>query len=658
MKTFNRLPFSYDPNQSFFEQLNEWIGDVFYDILPEAGLELRDEQIFMAFQMEKAFIEKEIMFAEAGVGTGKTIVYLLYALCYARFMRKPAIIACADESLIEQLVKKDGDIAKLSRLLNLSIDARLAKSKDQYLCLQKLDLERSRGQYDEQYDEIYQGLPEFVNANQTMQTFHHYGDRKEYPNLNDEAWNKIGWDNFQDCFICDKRHRCGQTLSREYYRQSTDLIICSHDFYMEHVWTYESRKREGQLPLLPEASTVIFDEGHLLEVAAQKALTYKWRHDVLEDLLTRLLENDVREEFAVLVEDLISQSMHVARVIDQHAKMVEGSDRKEIEMSKPLLSEVERLVALIAKLEDEMVFESEMYTIDAYQLKIVEEHLDMIHHALNIFVKQQNVISWVQEDEHGITLVIMPRLVEEVLRERVFSKKLPFIFSSATLSTNASFQYIADSLGIKDYLSFSVESPFDYKEQMELFAPVLSKEQTFTDKLNHVKSLLNETNGKALLLFTSHQEIVTFKKVVEHDDELQKWNMLFEGDQEISQLISSFQTDIDSVLCATSLWEGLDIPGESLTNVIIWSLPYPPKDPVFNAKRKAAANPFWEVDVPYMLLRLRQGIGRLIRTHEDKGIVTILDERLYDDADLLSAIEAVLPKEVQMQKKKRDRLTQ
>ena len=379
MNTSNRLPFTFDPSQSFFEQMNEWIGDVFYDILPDAGLELRDEQIFMAFQLEKAFIDKKIMFAEAGVGTGKTIVYLLYAICYARYSRKPAIIACADESLIEQLVKKDGDIDKLSRILGIDIDARLAKSKSQYLCLQKLDQERSNDQYDELYDDIYFDLPPFVNGNQTLQSFYHYGNRKEYPHLNDEEWGKIGWDAFQDCFVCDQRHRCGQTLSRDHYRKSTDLLICSHDFYMEHVWTYESRKREGQLPLLPEASTVIFDEGHLLEVAAQKALTYQLRHDVVEELLTRLLENDVREEFAILVEELISQSLHFSFVLREHAKKVEGSDRRELELSLVLTQEAKRLVNLIATLEDEIVFESEMYTIDQYQLKIVEEHLDMIH---------------------------------------------------------------------------------------------------------------------------------------------------------------------------------------------------------------------------------------------------------------------------------------
>ncbi|WP_227938096.1 ATP-dependent DNA helicase [Alkalihalobacillus deserti] len=649
MNTHNRLPFTFDPSQSFFDQLNDWIGDVFYDILPEAGLELRDEQIYMAFQLEKAFIDKKIMLAEAGVGTGKTIVYLLYAICYARYMRKPAIIACADESLIEQLVKKGGDIDKLSSILGINIDARLAKSKSQYLCLQKLDKERSSDQYEEQYDDIYFDLPPFVNGNQTLQSFYHYGDRKEYSHLNDEQWEKIGWDAFQDCFVCDQRHRCGQTLSRDHYRKSSDLLICSHDFYMEHVWTYDSRKREGQLPLLPEASTVIFDEGHLLEVAAQKALTYQLRHDIIEELLTRLLENDVREEFAVLVDELISQSLHFSFVLREHAKKVEGSSRRELELSLILTQEAKKLVHLIAKLEDEIVVESEMYTIDQYQLKIVEEHLDMIHHALKLFVGQNNLITWVEEDDVGIKLVIMPRLVEEVLKEQVFNKKVPFIFTSATLSTNGSFNYLAGSIGIEDYLSFSVSSPFDYKKQMQIYAPVVNQ---YADKLHETKKVIEETNGKALLLFTSDEELQTFKEETKKDASYYKWNFLFEGDQEVSQLISTFQEDTDSVLCAVSLWEGLDIPGESLSNVVIWSLPFPPNDPVFAAKRKSANDAFWDVDVPYMMLRLRQGIGRLIRTHQDHGLVSILDKRLYQDEKLLNMIKDVLPEGVDMQKER------
>ena len=99
-----------------------------------------------------------------------------------------------------------------------------------------------------------------------MQSFERYGDRKDYPELTDEQWEKIGWDSFEDCFTCENRHRCGQTFIVIGIVMHRDLIICSHDFYMEHIWTKESRKREGQLPLLPEHSCVVFDEGHLIRI--------------------------------------------------------------------------------------------------------------------------------------------------------------------------------------------------------------------------------------------------------------------------------------------------------------------------------------------------------------------------------------------------------
>ncbi|MED0657998.1 ATP-dependent DNA helicase [Anoxybacillus ayderensis] len=639
----SKYPFTLSKNENFFDKLNEWIGDVFYDILPEAGFELRDEQIFMAFQLERAFKEKKVMFAEAGVGTGKTIVYLLYAICYARYIGKPAIIACADETLIEQLVKKEGDIAKISRVLNMDIDVRLAKSPDQYLCLNKLD-EVLMTEEEELYEQIFDELPPFVHDHAPLQTFYHYGDRKDYAHLSDEQWSKIAWDPFQDCLACEKRHRCGQTLSRDHYRKAADLIICSHDFYMEHIWTYEARKREGQLPLLPEASCVIFDEGHLLEFAAQKALTYRMKETTLETLLSRLLENDIREQLAYLIEDTLELSVRFFDELMNHAKAVSGSNRQELTFTPSLLQLAQTLQTKVEQIGDELVFESETYTIDQYQLKVVDEYLDQIHHSLHLFIHNRDAITWLESSLDGNTLVIMPRTVQEVLREKVFSKRMPFIFSSATLSNEKSFDYMAKSLGIDEYISFHVDSPFDYDEQMKIYMPIFEKsERIFEEKYAYALEKIRETNGRALVLFPTREQLNEFKARAQREEQ---FTFLFEGDQEISELVSRFQNEEETILCAQHLWEGLDIPGPSLSNVIIWAPPYPPNDPVFQAKRKETDNPFWEVDVPYMILRLRQGVGRLIRQRDDRGIVCIF---VTDDEPMqvIEAIKRVLPTDVQ-----------
>ncbi|WP_040951008.1 ATP-dependent DNA helicase [Gorillibacterium massiliense] len=639
-------PFDYDKSRPFLQQVGEWVADVFYDILPEAGFEVRDEQIYMAYQLERAFAQKTTIFAEAGVGTGKTLVYLLYAICYARYTRKPAIIACADESLIEQLAKPEGDLAKLARHLNLTIDARMAKSTDRYLCLDKLDQVQTDDEDPDLYRAVRDELPRFVHQYEAMQSFHAYGDRKQYPHLNDHQWNKISWDSFQDCFSCEQRHRCGQTLSREHYRKSSDLIICSHDFYMEHVWTYEGRKREGQLPLLPDSCAVVFDEGHLLEAAAQKALTYRLKHSVFEELITRLLKGEVRESLAVLIDEAIYRSESLFNTLSQHCEDIPGSDRKRIILGRPLLEEVRMFRQVIEAIEDDLVFESELYTLNDYQLRIVEEQLETIQKALSLFQNSDALISWATETEDGLTLVIMPRAVKEVLHERVFALHMPVVFSSATLSVNGSFDYIASSLGIDDYLSFSTKSPYDYKHQMEVLAPKWSHGASTEEKMKATVSLLNRTEGRALILFNGKEELLKFKEMLPSYPECIDMRFWFEGDAEISHLIGSFQRDEASILCALSLWEGLDIPGPSLSNVIIWSLPFPPQDPVFMAKRESSVAPYDEVDLPYMLLRLQQGMGRLIRSRDDRGIVSILSEEIYQDAKLRQVIEEILPKEV------------
>ncbi|GIO56449.1 ATP-dependent DNA helicase [Paenibacillus cineris] len=646
-----RYPFTYDPKRPFVQQAGEWVADVFYDVLPEAGFEIRDEQIYMAFQLEKAFAEKKTIFAEAGVGTGKTLVYLLYSVCYARYTRRPAVIACADESLIEQLVKPEGDIAKLARHLGLHIDARLGKSPDQYLCLRKLDDVRLRDEEGVRWDDLAAGLPDFVYSTAPMQSFHAYGDRKGYPELTDEEWSRINWDPFQDCFTCDRRHRCGQTLSRDHYRQAADLIICSHDYYMEHVWTYEGRKREGQLPLLPEHCAVVFDEGHLLESAAMKALSYKMKHVVFEELITRLLQGEIRESLAVLIDEAIVQSEAMFAAFGRQSRSVAGSDRKEIVLDGALLAEVHRFRSLLTSIEEELVFESELYTLNEYELRIVEEHLEMMQKALHLFERSEALICWAVDGPDGLTLSIMPRTVKEVLQEQVFGAKMPIVFSSATLSVQGAFDYVADSLGIESFLSFSVPSPYDYADQMKVLTPADSRSTAdFNGKLEAAARLLRESGGRALILFNGREELRRFKQELAAGTvQVPGVPFYFEGDQEISHLISAFQREETSVLCAVSLWEGLDVPGPALSNVIVWSLPFPPHDPVFTAKRKESAAPFEEVDMPYMLLRLRQGIGRLIRSRDDRGIVAILGEELAGSTPVREQVLAVLPEGVTLQ---------
>ncbi|MGM0751206.1 MAG: ATP-dependent DNA helicase [Bacillota bacterium] len=630
-----KLPFELTKEQSFYEALSDWIGDVFYDLLPEKGFDLRDEQVFMAFQLNQAYKNKQVMFAEAGVGTGKTLVYLLYALSYARYTGKPAIIACADETLIEQIVKKEGDIQKLEKALDLDIDVRLAKSREQYLCIKKLE---ENLPLNEDFQDMWEELPGFVHENSSMKSFSHYGDRREYAHLSDDEWNSVGWDSLQDCMSCAYRHRCGLTLHREHYRSAADLIICSHDFYMEHIWTKDSRKREGQLPLLPEASSVVFDEGHLLEFASQKAMTYRMRMETLEGLLEKLSSSDMREETLYIIEDIMLDNEKWFGLLEKESKGESGSDRQYIIRTEAILKQGRAITEKIENLLNELVFESEMYVMDDYLLKVVEEYLEQIQYSLKLFLDDEKGIYWLETSEEEHTFVVMPRLVEEILREQVFSQNIPFIFSSATLSYKGDFSYVSQSLGIEKYEKFSVESPYEYENMMKAYLPSLNS--GVHSKNQYVLDKLKSNQGKSLILFTSKDEMNAFRSYQMQQAD-QAWNVIYEGDREISDTVEQFQQETSTVLCSYHLWEGLDVPGESLSQVIIYSLPFPPKDPVFDAKRKHATHSVEEVDIPYMILRLRQGVGRLIRTSEDKGSIHVL----MNDAETShkELVESVLP---------------
>lgn len=159
---------------------------------------------------------------------------------------------------------------------------------------------------------------------------------------------------------------------------------------MDHIWTYDARKREGQIPLLPESSCVVFDEGHLVEYAAQKALTYRLKQTMMEQLLTRLLQNDIREEFAHLVEETIWQTERFFDVLQENKKEIAGSDRLEITVTEKVTAEAKRLYAKIGEVGDALVFESEMHTVNTYDLNIVDEHLDVLEHSFaSIYTREK-----------------------------------------------------------------------------------------------------------------------------------------------------------------------------------------------------------------------------------------------------------------------------
>lgn len=493
------------------------------------------------------------------------------------------------------------------------MNVRLAKSRDQYLCLKRL--EEAQKDDDNEYflEEIEDQVPDFVYAHSSMQKIYPYGERSQFAGVSDEDWQKVNYHPTQQCMVCDLRNRCGQTIHRQHYRESTDLIICSHEFLMEHIWTKESRIREGQMPLLPEVSMAVLDEGHLLEFAAQKALTYEIQSETLIRLLEKVMVDGVREKTLNLMEVLQELHDKIFGLLRIGSNM-EETDRMKVDKSFELMELCKQAIRVTDSLLEEFVFESELYTIPEYELRMVEEFLEQYTFSLRLFTEKGDGIEWLEIIDGYETLIIMPRLVTDILNEKLFTSKIPIVFSSATLSIEKDFTYIADSLGIEKFQSFSVASPFDYDEVMKIYTEEMEQQE----KPYHVEKLLNNPM-QTLILFKSKAAMASFRATIGDRSDI-----VFEGDRELSTIVKEFQNGEYSTLCSYHLWEGLDLPLEALTRVIIYDLPFPPVDPLFDAKRSFSNNPFEEVELPFMLLRLQQGIGRLIRTSSDYGEIHLL----------------------------------
>ena len=285
------------------------------------------------------------------------------------------------------------------------------------------------------------------------------------------------------------------------------------------------------------------------------------------------------------------------------------------------------------ELLEEFVFEGELYVIPEYDLKIVEEYLEQYIYSMELFAGDNDAVDWLENRREESTLLIMPRLVTSILKEKLFTGTMPIIFSSATLSVEKSFDYLAYSLGIVDYQSFSIASPFDYENVMKIHLEQGNTQENIT----RLSELLEEEE-QTLVLFSSKQSMMEAYEQLPLEQSVM---VTYEGERSLSSLVKDFQQQKVNVFFSYHLWEGLDLPNDALTRVIIFDLPFPPHDPLFQARREFAEDPFDEVDLPFMLLRLRQGIGRLIRTSDDHGTIHLFVKP--ENIELLPVMERVLP---------------
>lgn len=612
MRTKFKIPFEYSNKNEFHEKLIEWIGDVLYDILPELGYEVRDEQIFTAFQIADAFRDQKVHLAEAGLGTGKTFAYLLSAIAYARYTGKPVIISCASPALQEQLAAQSGDINKLSSLLGLEVDARMAKDPTQYVCdVRASESIEASGQVPE---EVQQWL------GQTNR-----GERSEIPTVTDTVWQKISWNETMSCEICQNRGYCKLVSARAHYRATQDLIIVDHETFFHDLWTREEKITSGQIPILPHYSAVIFDEGHKIMFPAAMQAGQQFIKEEMDTLIASLEDiqgaRNALHTTTAIVEEAVNYFFEVAQ-----GSIITGEDkgRLTIQMNEPLLSVAKSLRAGLDQLLMEIQIEQELYleSIPTSLMQGYEGQIEKVMKALAQLCKDkgQDVIAWINQIDDSFCVV--PRDLTKRLNQALYAKKLPIIFSSATLSNEGDFDHIIRMMGLESPSKSTIGSPFNMEEQVRIaFMP---------KRVEQLIALLRSNGGRALILTRSLSEVRKIRQYLR--GEALPFEVLYEDKGDRGYLVRKFKEEETSVLVSSDCWEGIDVPGDALTLVVIWQLPFPTLDPLIEAQRKEVKeqglDPEVTVDYPEMGLQLKQGCGRLIRTEKDKGKIIFMDEVL------------------------------
>ena len=626
------VPFEYRNRQDFQEKLVEWIGDVLYDHLPENNYEVRDEQIFTAFQIADAIGGSKAHLAEAGLGTGKTFAYLLSAIPYARMSKKPVVIASATTALQEQLAGESGDIKKLGQVLKLNIDARMAKDPNQYLC----DVKAS--------DNIDR-LGEHADAISEWMKTTKVGERSEIPTITDKEWRLLKWDESMNCDTCQERGYCRMVKAREYSRQTQDLLIVDHATFFQDLWTRDERIFSGRTPILPEYSAVIFDEGHKVLLPAMVQAGQYVNREEMATMVADLEElQGVREELLYKTELVRKGAYLFFKHLKPAIEVVAGEQRFNVKKTPELVKAAATFYKTLDQLLLEMQIEQGLYSeaLTPTQTHAYELQIERAMWALKAYYTDpgNTMLSWVERKDASFWVV--PRNIGDRLQKHLFKKGIPAIFTSATLSNKGDFDYFIRTLGLDKPSYSTIGSPFDLAHQVKVYLPETDR------RLATLVKLLRDNGGRALVLTQSMTEMKRIRKALE--GQVFPFNMLYEDEGDRGYLIRRFREDETSVLLGTNFWEGIDIPGESLTLVVVWDLPLQIQDPLVEVQRKDARaeglDPVKVVDYPEMALRLKQGCGRLIRTESDHGHIVILDKVI--DTPYESYVRGALPQDAQV----------
>ncbi len=601
--------------------------------------EYRSGQIAMAESVAKAFTDNRHLIVEAGTGTGKTLAYLIPAIAAALEKKRRIIISTGTKNLQEQLMEKD--IPFLQKVLPTKFTAAYMKGRSNYACLYRIHKADHQPILDG-LDQMghFQRISEWSRESKT-------GDRRELDDLPEDLsfWSRINakgetcigqkCPDYEPCFITRMRATA----------ESADIIVVNH-----HLFFADLNVRGNQFgKVIPDYGAVIFDEAHLIEDIAADYFGFQVSNFQIDELARDTATLPISD--AIATRDFDKTASKILGLSEQfwirftqarfEGRFPLAADAFTYRSSSgesqatPLGEAYYVLDSTLQRLEASLaVFAETIPEADSLLRRTRQTRFDL---DFVVTQAERNYVYWLEKRGKGIFLRASPVDVSELLREKLFNKVETCVLTSATLSSNGKFDFIRDRLGLDTSKTSGFEAPsaFEYEKQAILYLPRAMpdpRSAEFTQlAAGEIVKILQATQGRAFVLCTSNQSMNALYELVSSRI---SYPCLVQGSMSKTGLLDRFRETPNAVLFATqSFWQGVDVQGEQLSCVIIDKLPFAvPTDPVVAARSRFiddnGGNAFFDFSVPQAIISLKQGIGRLIRSSTDRGVIAVLDPRL------------------------------
>jgi ATP-dependent DNA helicase DinG len=612
------------------------------------GFEQRVQQREMALSIAQSLIAGSHLLVEAPTGVGKTLAYLLPTILHARSTEQRVIISTHTKNLQDQLLFKDIPLAY--DVLQTPFSAFALKGRRNYLCTTRLRtaLASAGSLFVEEQDQELRRIFDW-----SLHTSD--GDVSSLGFVpRPEVWDAV----CSDPGICSTatcKSDCCYQRARQRAR-SADLLIVNHALYFSRLALPKQEDEDSDLA----SSCIVFDEAHTIENVAARSLGKSVSRRQLLSLLHRLynrhtkkglIDSGGRRTSTLFrhLEDAIDEFFQSAQRSAEHGNVRQGgataTDVREIRIRTTHLT-ANTLAAPLEDLQREIERRADQAgnAIRAQEFLTTSQTLEEARRFIDEFLTnpEEGFAYWVETaspPNDNVTLSAAPIHIGSLIGPRLFSGNPSVIMTSATLSVNNSLEYVQRRFGAHEALTRVLDSPFDFRRQMHITLsssmPEPDTEKYASELTRRILRAIDRSDGRALVLFTSALMLKNIARSIQPHLDDRGIRLLVQGvEWDRHRLLEEFKRDIRSVLFGLdSFWMGIDVPGEALEHVIITRLPFSvPSQPLIQARLEEiearGGNPFLEYSLPEAVLKFRQGVGRLIRSQSDRGMVTILDSRV------------------------------